>query len=186
MTKTNPKAIAGRKRLPMDLVPATAIAEESVAYAEGIGKGYGAYNWRESEVMVSTYMAALQRHMARYVNGEDVDPVTGVSHLASARACLGIIIDARVCGTLIDDRPKACNISAHIDACNAQAQRVLHPPIPVPILTADQARSILDIQCHTAAVLMAAHDDLSRHPNNRRAQEKYAEAYEDWAWYDAA
>lgn len=101
---SNPKEGIGSHKLPLDLVPESAICEESLAFYEGALK-YGRYNWRIAGVRASTYMAAMLRHAFKWYNGADADPATRVKHLASARACLGIIIDAEWCGMLNDDRP---------------------------------------------------------------------------------
>lgn len=101
---SNPKDVIGCTKTPMGRVPDTAIAVESLAYLEGALK-YGQYNWRISGVRVSIYYDAVKRHLAKWFNGEECDPKTNVPHLASVRACIGIIIDAKACGKLVDDRP---------------------------------------------------------------------------------
>lgn len=101
---TNPKDIVGSGKLPLELVPATIDAYASLAFLEGALK-YGRFNWRVAGVRASIYKAALDRHVERWWNGEDVDPSTGVPHLASAIACIGILLDAKTCGKLTDDRP---------------------------------------------------------------------------------
>ena len=45
------------------------------------------------------------------MEGEEEDPDTGVPHLANAITCLSIIIDAKECGKLVDDRPKSAPVS---------------------------------------------------------------------------
>lgn len=101
---TNPKDAIADGRLPLALVPDTVPAYASIAYAEGALK-YGAYNWRAAGVRISVYIAAIRRHLIKFQNGEWADPSTGVPHLASVIAGAGIILDARACGKLIDDRP---------------------------------------------------------------------------------
>ena len=110
-TTANPKHAAGSAKLPLHLVPSSAIAVESLAFLEGYLK-YGYVNWRATKVYASVYVAALRRHMALWMEGENADPKTKVSHLGYARACLGILIDAGAAGTLIDDRPRDGGYSA--------------------------------------------------------------------------
>jgi hypothetical protein len=43
--------------------------------------------------------------LAQWLDGQDDDSESGVSHLAHARACLGILLDAIATGHLVDDRP---------------------------------------------------------------------------------
>jgi hypothetical protein len=112
---TNPKDAIGSDKLPVHLVPSTATALESLAFLEGALK-YGKYNWRIAGVRMSIYLDALERHLAKLKNGEWADPGTGVPHLASIRACAGIIIDADVCGKLVDDRPPRAPVAEFIDS----------------------------------------------------------------------
>lgn len=111
---TNPKDAIGTKKLPLHLVPESGIAMTAMAFVEGALK-YGKYNWRIAGVRSSIYLDALRRHFAKYLNGEDVDPKTGVSHLASICACAMIIMDARLCGKLNDDRPPRAPVGTLID-----------------------------------------------------------------------
>lgn len=101
---TNPKDAIGSTKLPTHLAPDTIKIYAALAFCEGALK-YGTHNWRASGVRASIYRAALDRHIAKWWNGEDVDPKTGVPHLASAIACIGIIADAQLLGKLTDDRP---------------------------------------------------------------------------------
>jgi hypothetical protein len=117
---SNPKEAMGDKKVPLHLIPATALVEESLAYAEGALK-YGSANWRVAGVRVSTYVGAAIRHLEKFWNGEDRDPVSRVKHLANARACLGILIDAEACGKLTDDRPPKVDLNEMV----AEAEEVL-------------------------------------------------------------
>ena len=101
---TNPKDDIGGKKLPLDLVPDSLICYAAMSFLEGALK-YGKFNWRIAGVRASIYIAAMRRHLAKFVAGEWADPVTRVPHLASVIACSGIILDAQLCGKLVDDRP---------------------------------------------------------------------------------
>lgn len=101
---TNPKDRAATARLDLSLFPATARAYGALAMTEGDLK-YGGYNYRVAGVNASTYYAAAGRHLDDWYNGEEVDRKTGVPHLASALACIAVIIDAVECKKLNDDRP---------------------------------------------------------------------------------
>lgn len=103
---SNPKDLIGSNKLPLDLVPDLTMAYASLGHLEGDLK-YGLVNWREAGVRTSIYIAALRRHVAKFYDaGEWADPVTHVPHLASALACIGIILDAHHAGKLTDDRPR--------------------------------------------------------------------------------
>lgn len=113
---TNPKDAIGSTKAPLSLVPLALISETSLAFLEGKLK-YGEVNWRASPVRASVYLDAHARHMQKYAEGEDRDPKTLVHHLGNAAACIGIVLDAALAGTLIDDRkmsnPKAIE---HLDS----------------------------------------------------------------------
>lgn len=111
---TNPKDTIGDKKLPLHLVPSSGIAMTAMAFVEGALK-YGKYNWRIAGVRSSVYLDAMKRHYEKYLNGEDVDPKTGISHLASICACAMIIMDARLCDKLTDDRPPRAPVGTLID-----------------------------------------------------------------------
>jgi hypothetical protein len=106
---SNPKQAFGDLKAQLGLVPDTLTYFAAAAFFEGASK-YGAYNWRVAGVRASTYKAAAERHLKKWFSGEEVDPVTGVPHLANAIACLGIIVDAEACGKLEDDRPPALDL----------------------------------------------------------------------------
>lgn len=100
---TNPKDMVATNKLPLHLVSPFVKAYQSIAHFLGNVK-YGAWNWRAAGVRSSVYLSALHRHIDAYSEGEENDPVDGTPHLANAMACIGIIIDAKHCGKLIDDR----------------------------------------------------------------------------------
>lgn len=102
--ESNPKDAAANSKLHFELVPDSMQAYAALAFTEGALK-YGRYNWRIKGAKASVYMAALDRHMKKWWNGQEEDPLTGVPHLAYALACIGILIDADLSGVLDDDRP---------------------------------------------------------------------------------
>lgn len=111
---SNPKAAIGETKIDMGLVPDTMLVYAALGFTEGAIK-YGRYNWRVAGVRASTYRAAVQRHLAKWWNGEWADPVTKVPHLANALCCLAILIDAHEAGELNDDRPPSVDLSKLID-----------------------------------------------------------------------
>jgi hypothetical protein len=119
----NPKDGIGATKLPLHLVPATAIALASLAHLDGATK-YGAWNWRVAGVRASIYLDAVQRHLARWTHGETHDPDSGVHHLGHALACLNILIDADAAGMLTDDRPPAVNLAGMFAALTPEVERI--------------------------------------------------------------
>lgn len=102
----NPKARYGDMKRRVDLVPPALELGAAVALAEGAEK-YGPFNWRINHVEAMTYVAAIKRHLAAYVDGEDVDPesVKGKLHLEGIAASVAILLDSLYAGILIDNRP---------------------------------------------------------------------------------
>ena len=99
----NPKKAQGQLKPCIHYIPASAILEEAEVMELGARK-YGRYNWRSQHVDATTYYNAIFRHLAAWVEGEDIDPESGKSHLAHIRASAGILLDALKRGELIDDR----------------------------------------------------------------------------------
>lgn len=113
MKPTNPKDGVGSTKLPLHLVPDTLLIFAAMAFTEGDAK-YGMYNFRVAGVRASIYIDALGRHMMKFKNGEWADKVTLVPHLASAAACIAILIDGFVLDNITDDRPYPLDLDVEI------------------------------------------------------------------------
>lgn len=100
---TNPKDLIGTNKVPMHLWPETASALGALALLDGALK-YGRGNWRVAGVRASIYVDATRRHLAKWFEGEDIDPDSGLPHLAHALASIAILVDAGAAGKLVDDR----------------------------------------------------------------------------------
>lgn len=98
----NPKDISGAQKLPLHLWPVSATAMGCVALFNGSLK-YGRSNWRSVGVRASVYIDATQRHLAAWFEGAECDE-EGIPHLASALACLAILVDCEAAGKMRDDR----------------------------------------------------------------------------------
>lgn len=118
----NPKDRVGSDKLPLHLWPTTASAMGCVALLNGALK-YGRSNWRAIGVRSSIYYDACSRHLAAWFEGEDADE-EGVPHLASALACLAIVVDAQAAGKLIDDRQYPGGHRRLIDSLTTQVARL--------------------------------------------------------------
>lgn len=101
----DPKREAGATKTPLGLIPPVAMEEQAWVHKLGADK-YGAWNWRETQVLASTYINATLRHLNSWRSGEDIDPESGRSHLGHIMANAAILLDAMKYGTLDDDRPK--------------------------------------------------------------------------------
>lgn len=120
---SNPKDLIGSDKLPLDQLPVMGKAYQALAHLEGTLK-YGLVNWRDAGVRSSIYLAAMERHMGKWKEGEWADPKTKVPHLGSIMACCAILADAYENGKLVDDRPKPVpGIGEKLDA---MAETVKH------------------------------------------------------------
>lgn len=113
----NPKQAYGDKKLPVHLVPSALVLTAAPNMGDGAEK-YGAFNWRKSKVEAMTYVGAIQRHLAAYIDGEDVDPESkrGATHLGAIAACVAILSDAKMNDQLVDNRPPRGKAGDHIRA----------------------------------------------------------------------
>lgn len=129
----NPKTIYGDLKIDLSLVPPSALIAEARVMKLG-AKKYGPYNWRDKTVSARVYTAAALRHIFTWQDGEDIDQESGESHLAHARACLGILIDAKSIGKLNDNRPTP-----------GAAGKLLIPPPPPDVAPPGAANTIRDV-----------------------------------------
>jgi hypothetical protein len=103
--KDDPKRSAGSKKAPLHLIPPAPLPEIAAVLQGGADK-YGPWNWRESEgVKVSTYVAAIRRHLDDYWQHGRNDPESSKSHFAHIAASCLILLDAASVGKLIEDLP---------------------------------------------------------------------------------
>jgi hypothetical protein len=120
----NAKDVVGSDKVPMHLWPTSATVLGALALLDGMLK-YGKMNYRAApHLRVSIYLDALMRHTAAYVEGEDIDPDSGIPHLGHALACIAILIDAGAADNLLDDRPLPGGYRAHLDKHTADVPRL--------------------------------------------------------------
>jgi hypothetical protein len=99
----NPKTKYGQAKPGLSSIPQTAIIHLGLAMENGRNK-YGLYNWREKTVSSTIYVDAAWRHLASWMDGEDVAEDSGVHHLGHVMACCAILLDAFEQGKLNDNR----------------------------------------------------------------------------------
>ena len=90
----------------LQLIPPVAKALEAASLANNAAKHGGQWNWRKKPISLMEYLGKIQRHADAIACGETCDE-DGNDHLGAIRADAGIVADARLHGTLVDDRPKA-------------------------------------------------------------------------------
>lgn len=105
MSGVDPKGAAGKLKPQLQLLPPVFNREVAGALALGAEK-YGPFNWRSVHVEMMTYVGAIRRHLDAFMECEDSDPESGVSHIGHIGANCAILLDAIHCGTAVDNRPK--------------------------------------------------------------------------------
>lgn len=100
----NPKDALGAAKNPHGCVSRAVLAEVGLAMMEGARK-YGRHNYRVVPVRAEVYFEACNRHLDAWWEGENIDPDSGLPHLAKAIACLFVIRDAIIQNSWYDDRP---------------------------------------------------------------------------------
>jgi hypothetical protein len=108
----------------MSYVSVQVLAQLGLAMLEGGGK-YGAHNYREAGVRASVYYDALWRHMGAYWEGQDVDPDSGLHHVAKAMGCLHVLLDSILQGNCEDDRPIRVTNVAWLEEANIAAKDII-------------------------------------------------------------
>lgn len=131
---SNPKDIIGSTKPTFGTVPQTFHALLGAAWLEGALK-YGRHNYRVVGVRASIYYDAAMRHMNKYWEGEWTDPDSGLPHVVKAASCMGVILDAFVCGKLEDDRPPAIPLDFWKDLEKTTKAILARVPNPVPAFT---------------------------------------------------
>lgn len=130
----NPKDAIGSKKAPLHVVPAPVLMEIGLGMLEGAMK-YGSYNFRAADVRASVYYDAAMRHLMAFWEGEDLDPDSGLHHVAKALSCLTVLRDGIMREQFVDDRPPRSR-NGWVKEMNEKAATILEKyPNPVPPFT---------------------------------------------------
>lgn len=92
----------GMKPARLDLISPVAQIEEAKVYGAGASK-YADHNWRLGYDWSKSF-AAMQRHLLAWWGGEELDPESGLSHMAHARWHTGVLLEFAARGLGTDDR----------------------------------------------------------------------------------
>jgi hypothetical protein len=77
-------------KLRMDLIPPEVIEQLATVLTYG-AKKYSDRNW-EKGIKYNRVYGALQRHLNRWMMGEDLDKESGLLHLSHALTCLSFLV----------------------------------------------------------------------------------------------
>ena len=101
----------------MDLLPPKAIFEVAKVLGFGAEK-YGAENWRLLDNLQGRYTAGALRHIFAHMDGEQLDPESGTSHLAHALCCLLFKLEIELENAQIEkEKPREADLTEHT-ACD--------------------------------------------------------------------
>lgn len=117
----NPKHIQAQKegKAPMEYLVYSVLPMDAAVHKHGADK-YGERNWRKDKILTSTYEGAILRHFLAWAQGEDIDPDSGMPHLAHLRACCAVVLDAQMHNSLIDNRNRLESKDNEGTQCKAQ------------------------------------------------------------------
>lgn len=87
----------------LDLIPTGPLLELSRAFARGAEK-YEDYGYLHETAEYRRYQAALMRHVLAWAAGENLDPESGVHHLAHAAANCFMLMALQERNLGVDDR----------------------------------------------------------------------------------
>ena len=85
-----------------DLLPTVPLLKIAEVLTFG-AKKYEDHNWRKG-IAYSRLIGAALRHLLAYNDGEDLDPESGLSHLAHLGCCVVFLLEQESKGTGVDDR----------------------------------------------------------------------------------
>lgn len=91
-------------KLPLHLLSTEAMNQTAAVLKFGAQK-YAEHNWRKGFAW-SRPLSAAMRHITAFNNGEDIDPESGLSHLAHAACCIMFLLEFEKTHRELDDRYK--------------------------------------------------------------------------------
>lgn len=89
-------------KVRMELLSTEALRQIAMVMTFG-AKKYDSHNWRKG-LEWSRVLGALLRHTTAFLNGEDKDPETGLSHMAHAGCCVMFLLEYEKTNKQFDDR----------------------------------------------------------------------------------
>ena len=105
----------------MHLLPPKAINEVAKVLTFGAQK-YDEENWRKLEDLQSRYSSGALRHIFAHLDSEDLDPESGLSHLAHAICCLLFKLEIELENAKIEEEdPREADITEHT-ACDQSTE----------------------------------------------------------------
>lgn len=101
-TNTAPAVKFDQGKAPLSLLDPKWLVEVAKVLQFG-AKKYAAHNWRQG-LAHSRLLDAALRHLNSFNDGEDLDPESGLFHLAHASCCLMFLTNLHLTRPDLDDR----------------------------------------------------------------------------------
>ena len=120
--RRNPKNAAASTKVPLSTLPVPVLCEVAGALGEGMIQ-YGKHNWRGDRIEEAEYYDAALRHLMAWIEGQDIDPKSGIHHVSKAIAGLMVLRDAQIQGLTIDNRPPP-TVNQPIEEANERFKRI--------------------------------------------------------------
>lgn len=86
----------------MGIIPPVAEFYQCAVHESGNVK-YGPFNWRTDGPQLLTYIKAISRHLAAVLDGQWLDPESGLPHVAHIATSCNILLDSESLGLLLRD-----------------------------------------------------------------------------------
>lgn len=115
------------EKIRMDLNPQDALMATAAVFSYG-AKKYDEWNWAKG-MRAGRLTAAMQRHLAAFSLGEDVDEESNLPHLWHLGCCALMLIGCDLRGALIDDRADDLSVDA-LDIVR-ETFKEMHEPVVV-------------------------------------------------------
>jgi hypothetical protein len=146
--ESNPKdGVGSRKWRQLSGLPTRVLWEVGVAMLEGALK-YGRHNYRYAGVRATVYTDAALGHITQWLEGEDIDADSHLSHITKAITSLIVLRDGMIEGNFVDDRPmKHSSLDAHRAGLQAVVDKLLeqYPTPAEPFLETTHGRDKIDL-----------------------------------------
>jgi hypothetical protein len=105
METVNPKDLAATRDKKPPLARLEHVADIEIAKALETGAvKYGKKNYHTIPILAEVYGGAIRRHIGAWLDGEDIDPESGLNHLAHIGANVHVLLAAIHYGQFRDDR----------------------------------------------------------------------------------
>lgn len=117
-------------KVPMELLSHKALEEIAKVFGVGAVK-YGRFNYKAG-IAWTRIIGAAYRHLGAFNSGEDLDPESGLSHIAHLGCCVIMLLDYIRTHKELDDRhkePKDATESKEVSKEGMGSERSVHHKI---------------------------------------------------------